>query len=133
VTYEPVVISLPVAGRRRSFDFYRRALGLAAVGQPDDGGIPEPLQFEVNAGARVMLIPHGGFERAIGGGQVAPPGHHECFLALAAATRGDADALVQRAAAAGARIVLLPGEQPWGYVCAFADPDGHVWMVRADA
>jgi uncharacterized glyoxalase superfamily protein PhnB len=132
VTYEPVVISLPVADRRTSFDFYRQALSLEAVGEPDESGIPEPLQFEVNAGARVMLIPRGGLERAVGGGQ-APPGHHECFLAISAATPADTDALVQRAAAAGASVVLAPGQQPWGYVGAFADPDGHVWMVRAGA
>jgi uncharacterized protein len=100
VTYESVVISLPAADRRTSFDFYRQALSLEAVGEPDESGIPGPLQFAVNAGARVMLIPRGGFERA---------------------------------AAAGARVVLAPGQQPWGYVGAFADPDGHVWMVQADA
>jgi uncharacterized protein len=133
VTYEPVVISLPIADRRTSFDFYRQALSLEAVGEPDEGGIPEPLQFEVNAGARVMLIPRGGFERAAGGGPAAPPGHHECFLAITAATPADTDALVQRAAAAGASVVLPAGQQPCGYVGAFADPDGHVWMVRADA
>ena len=25
-----------------------------------------------------------------------------------------------------------PGQQPWGYAGAFADPDGHVWMVRSE-
>ncbi len=23
-----------------------------------------------------------------------------------------------------------PNEQRWGYAGAFADPDGHLWMVR---
>jgi uncharacterized protein len=133
VTYEPLVISLPVADRRTSYDFYRHALGLEAIGEPDEDGIPEPLQFVVNAGARFMLIPHGGFERASGGGQTALPGHHECFLAVSAAGPAETDALVQRATAAGAGLVIPPGHQPWGYVGAFADPDGHVWMVRADA
>ena len=133
MTYESVVISLPAADRRTSFDFYRQALSLEAVGEPDESGIPGPLQFAVNAGARVMLIPRGGFERAAGGGQLALPGYRECFLAISAAAPADTDALVQRAAAAGARVVLAPGQQPWGYVGAFADPDGHVWMVQADA
>lgn len=132
MTYEPVVISLPIADRRTSYDFYRQALGLEEVGEPDADGIPEPLQFAINAGVRVMLIPRGGFERASGGGQVAQPGHHECFLAISAATPADTDALVERAVAAGADVVIGPGQQPWGYVGAFADPDGHVWMVRAD-
>jgi predicted lactoylglutathione lyase len=130
--YEPVVISLPVTDRRTSYDFYRQALGLEAIGEPDENGIPEPLQFAVNAGARIMLIPQGGFERAAGGGPAAPPGHRECFLAIGAATQADTDALVRRAVAAGAGLILPPGPQPWGYVGAFADPDGHLWMVRAD-
>jgi uncharacterized protein len=25
-----------------------------------------------------------------------------------------------------------PGQQPWGYAGAFADPDGHIWMVRVE-
>lgn len=25
----------------------------------------------------------------------------------------------------------LPGRQPWGYAGAFADPDGHLWMITA--
>jgi uncharacterized protein len=132
VTHESVVIALPVANRRTSYDFYRQALGLEAVGEPDESGIPEPLQFEVNAGARVMLIPQGGFERAAGGGQAAPPGRRECFLAISVATHADTNTLVQRAVAAGADLVIPPGQQPWGYVGAFADPDGHLWMVRAD-
>jgi uncharacterized protein len=132
VTYEPVVISLPVTDRRRSYDFYRQALGLEAIGEPDETGIPEPLQFAVNAGARVMLIPHGGFERAASGGQAAAPGHRECFLAISAATPAATEALVLRAVTAGAELVMPPGQQPWGYVGAFADPDGHLWMVRAD-
>ena len=131
MTYEPVVIGLPVTDRRTSHDFYRQALGLEAIGEPDETGIPEPLQFAVNPGVRVMLIPHGGFERA-DGGQAASPGHHECFLAIGAATPADTDALVQRAVAAGAELAVPPGQQPWGYVGAFADPDGHLWMVRAD-
>lgn len=133
VTYEAVVISLPVTDRRTSYDFYRQALGLEAVGEPDEDGIPEPLQFTISAGARVMLIPRGGFERAAGGAPPAPPGQRECFLAISAATPTATDALVQRAVAAGARLVMPPGQQPWGYVGTFADPDGHLWMVRADA
>ena len=127
---EPVVINLPGTDRRTSYDFYRQALGLAAVGEPDETGIPKPLQFAVNAAARVMLIPHGGFERATCGGPAAAGGHRECFLAISAATPADADGPVRRGAA-GADLVMAPGQQRWGYAGAFADPDGHLWMVRA--
>ena len=132
MNFEPIVISLPIADRPTSYDFYRRALGLEAVGEPADDGVPEPLQFVVNAGVRVLLAPRAGFGRTIGKGQVTPPGHHECLLVISAATEADTDALVDRAVAAGADLVTPPGMQPWGYAGAFADPDGHIWMVRAE-
>ncbi len=43
-----VIISLPVADRQTSYAFYRAALGIEAVGEPADDGVPEPLQFAVN-------------------------------------------------------------------------------------
>jgi hypothetical protein len=57
VTYQPVVIGLPISDRRTSYDFYRQALGLAPLGELDETGIPEPLQFAANSGTRIMLIP----------------------------------------------------------------------------
>lgn len=65
VTYQPVVISLPISGGRTCYDSYRQALGLAPLGELDETSIPEPLQFAINVGTRIMLIPRGGFERAI--------------------------------------------------------------------
>jgi predicted lactoylglutathione lyase len=132
VNGDPIVISLPIADRTTSYDFYRRALGLEAVGEPADDGVPEPLQFVVNTGVRVLLAPRAGFGWTIGDGQVTPRGYHECVIAIRAATEAATDALVARAVAAGATLVTPPGPQPWGYAGAFADPDGHIWMVRAD-
>lgn len=132
VRYESIVISLPIADRPTSYDFYRRALGLEAVGEPAADGIPEPLQFVVNAGMRVLLAPSTGFGWTIGSGQVTQPGHHECLLAIGVATEADVDALLERAVAEGATLVSPAGHQPWGYAGAFADPDGHIWMVRAE-
>jgi len=133
MTYEPIVISLPIADRPTSYEFYQRALGLEAVGEIADDGVPEPLQFVVNAGVRVMLVPRGGFGWIVGDGQVSPAGHHECLLVIGAATAGDVVAIVGRAVDAGAEVVTAPGAQPWGYAGAFSDPDGHIWMVRAEA
>lgn len=129
---EPIVISLPIADRLTSYDFYRRALGLEALGEPADDGVPEPLQFVINAGVRVLLAPRAGFGRTIGDGQVASPGYHEYLLVIGAATEAATDALVDRVVAAGADLVTPPGPQPWGYAGAFSDPDGHMWMVRAE-
>lgn len=55
-----VIISLPVADRQTSYAFYRAALGIEAFGEPADDGVPEPLQFAVNDGLTLMLIPSGG-------------------------------------------------------------------------
>jgi predicted lactoylglutathione lyase len=132
MTYEPIVISLPIADRATSYAFYREALALEAVGEPADDGVPEPLQFAVNPGVRVMLVPSGGFGWTIGAGEVAAPGQHECLLAITLANDAEVAALVERAVAAGGMLVTGPAQQPWGYAGAFTDPDGHLWMVRAD-
>lgn len=36
----PILISLPIADRRTSYAFYRDGLGLAAVGEPAEDGVP---------------------------------------------------------------------------------------------
>lgn len=128
----PVVVSLPIADRRTSFTFYRDGLGFAALGEPWEDGIPEPLQFALNDGVRVMLIPTGGFDRITGDHQVAPGGTSECVLVLATSTDEGVDEVIQRAQVAGADVITPPGQQPWGYAGAFADPDGHIWMVRSE-
>ncbi|MEU4642616.1 VOC family protein [Micromonospora sp. NPDC023814] len=130
--YAPVVVSLPIADRPTSYRFYSEGLGLDAVGEPAEDGIPEPLQFALNDGLRVMLVPAGGFGWVIGRHEVARRGQSECVLSLSAATSAEADQLVERARAAGAEVVVEPGQQPWGYSGAFADPDGHLWMVSAE-
>jgi hypothetical protein len=131
VLHAPVVVSLPIADRQTSCTFYSSWLGFDAIGEPADDGVPEPLQFALNDGVRLMLIPSGGFGWVIGDHEVAPPGHSECILSVAAETDAGVDDVVERARQAGAAIVTEPGQQPWGYSGAFADPDGHVWMVLA--
>lgn len=125
----PAIVSLPIADRRTSFAFYRDGLGLAPFGEPADDGVPEPLQFDLNEGLRIMLIPTGGFGWVIGDHQVAPKGTSECVLSLAVETDAEVDELISRATNAGAAIAVEPGRQPWGYTGTFADPDGHLWMV----
>ena len=129
----PVVVSLPIADRRASFTFYGEGLGFAAVGEPADDGVPEPLQFELNDGARLMLVPTGGFGWVIGDREVAARETSECLLSLGADTDAGVDAFIERAQQAGADVVTEPGRQPWGYAGVFADPDGHLWMVTSEA
>ena len=121
-----VTISLPIADRRTSHDFYA-ALGFEPFGEPADDGLPEPLQFSQADGASLMLIPRGGFGWVIGDNAVAERGTSECILSV---DGGDVDALFARAREAGAAIVAEPEQKPWGYTGTFADPDGHLWMVN---
>ena len=121
-----IVISLPIADRATSHAFYA-ALGLEAVGELADDGLPEPLQFRLSASTHLMLIPRGGFGWVIGGHAVAEPGTSECVLTLS----GDVDAIVTTAREAGAQVVAEPEQRPWGYTGTFADPDGHLWMVSS--
>lgn len=129
---ERATVCLPIKNRVASHAFYA-ALGFAAVGELDDDGLPEPLQFEISAGLRVMLIPTVGFGWVIGARKRSPRGAHECMFVIAQPTDKAVDALMRRARAAGARIVTEAGIQRWGFAGTFADPDGHLWQVsRAD-
>jgi predicted lactoylglutathione lyase len=126
-----VIVSLPTTDRRTSFAFYGEGLGFDAIGEPADDGVPEPLQFALNDGARLMLIPTGGFGWVIGDREMARRDQSECMITLGAETEAEVDGLVERARRAGGEVVTQPGQQPWGYAGAFADPDGHLWMVTS--
>ena len=108
-------------------------LGFAAVGELGDDGLPEPLQFEISLGLRVMLIPTRGFGWVIGDRKRAPRRTHECLVVIGLPTDAEVDKLMRRAQDAGAKIVTEAGNQQWGYLGTSADPDGHLWQVgRAD-
>ena len=131
MTYTPLLVCLPVADRRRAHAFYRDGLGLEAVGEPADDGVPEPLLLVLNENTRLMLIPTGGFGWVVGDHDVAAPGTSECVLGISATTETEVDAIVERVRLAGASVVAEPVPQPWGYAAAFSDPDGHVWTVTS--
>src|SRR5258708_19383031 len=73
----PVIVCLPIADRQTSFTFYRDGLDFLPIGEVADDGVPEPLQFVLNDGVRLMLIPTGGFGWVIGDREVATPGSSE--------------------------------------------------------
>ena len=127
----PVIVCLPTADRRRSYDFYAGGLGLQTVGELAEDGVPEPLQVVLNDGLWLMMIPTGGFGWTVAGRTVAEPGTVECQLALRLDSHAAVDALVDRARGAGAEIVSEPSQKEWAYAANFADPDGHLWMVLA--
>ena len=129
MTYSPLLVCLPTADRSRAHAFYRDALGLEAIGELGDDGVPEPLIFVLNDGTRLMLIPTGGFGWVVGDHPLATPGTSECVIGISAATEADVDRIVAQAGAAGATVYAEPARQPWGYAAAFTDPDDHVWTV----
>ncbi len=126
-----MIIALPTADRRTSYDFYRAAFGFAAFGEQADDGVPEPLQFRVTGDLTLMLIPTGGFGWVSGGRVVADRGTSECVLTLPVPDAAAVAAVVARAVAAGAEVVAQPAARPWGYTAVVADPDGHVWQLTA--
>jgi predicted lactoylglutathione lyase len=124
-----MIICLPIEDRRRSYAFYQEALGLKPVGEPDEDGIPEPLQFGLADDVNLMLIPTGGFSWVLGDQPAAPTGQSECILSLRVDSEDAVDALAAQAIAAGAKEVTAPTRKPWAYLTTFTDPDGHLWMV----
>jgi predicted lactoylglutathione lyase len=133
VKLERATLCLPIKDRLVSHAFYT-ALGFAAVGEElNSDGLPEPLQFEVSVGLRMMLIPSTGFGWVIGGRKRSRRDQHECLVVIGLDTDATVDELMRRAQDAGAEIIFEAGKQMWGYAGAFADPDGHMWQVsRAD-
>jgi uncharacterized protein len=128
---QPITFALPIADRTTTFAFYAEGLGFHPLGKPAEDGVPEPLQFALNDGVRVMFIPIGGFGWVTGNRVTAPPDQSECLLVMTLADQGDVHSMVDRARTAGAGIIMEPTEQPWGFTALFADPDGHLWQVRS--
>ena len=128
---QSITVALPVADRRTTFTFYAEGLGFHPLGDPAEDGVPEPLQFALNDGVRVMFIPTGGFGWVTGNRVTAPLDESECLLVITLADQRGVNGLVDRARGAGAEIVMEPAEQPWGFAAVFADPDGHLWQVRS--
>lgn len=127
--YPSVAVALPIADRRRSYDFYTLALGLEPVGTAGSDGVPEPLMLKVNDGLRLVLVPTGGFGSVIGEHEVAGEKVAECLMRIEQGSQTAVRALVDGARASGARVVAEPGQRPWGFEGTFADPDGHLWVV----
>lgn len=122
-----VIVSLPTGDLRSAYQFYREIGFRAAAGEGDE--MPEPVEFVLNDGVNLMVIPKGGFGWVAGGNAVAPPGNSECILSLSASSETEVEVLVSRVRSAGGEIAAGPTQEPWGYSATFKDLDGHVWMV----
>ena len=116
---------LTVVGASAAIDFYREAFGAVATGPrltAPDGSI---VHAEVRiGGATVMLSEH---NPAFGTAEPRSLGGTPVRLAL---TVENADATVEAAARAGARVLIPAGDQFYGHRAGrIEDPFGHVWVV----
>jgi uncharacterized glyoxalase superfamily protein PhnB len=117
---------LAVAGARAAIDWYGEALGARVVGEPiigPDGSIGH-CELEVR-GARFFLSD----EHPEIGVSAPVPGQASVTLHLEVA---DADEMVERAMAAGARLERPLADYPYGRLGVLRDPFGHRWMVMAE-
>jgi hypothetical protein len=130
------VITLAVADLERSLKFYREGLGLESEGIT---GTKWEGDESTPAGAVVMFTLGGGLILALyprtelakdGDVEFGPPKTGEFSLGHIVASRGEVDAVLAQATAAGATLTDHAHERPWGiYSGYFRDPDGHLWEV----
>jgi predicted lactoylglutathione lyase len=128
------VIILAVADLERGLSFYR-SLGLQSKGiigtewtDEATGANGAIAMFKLEGGLLLNLYPRTDLARdaAI---PVGPPQSGEFSLAQLVRSREEVDALLEKAASAGATVT--PGhDRPWGiYSGYFRDPDGHLWEI----
>jgi len=121
-----IFVNLPVTDLERSKRFYE---AVGAANEPkftNEAAAMMRFSEQVN----VMLLTHD-FFRTFTTKQI-PDAHSsaQVLLCLSADSRGEVDALVDTARAAGGRIDPTP-TQDFGsmYGRSFEDPDGHIWEV----
>jgi uncharacterized protein len=123
-----LIIALPTDNREKAFEFYT-ALGFKLARDPESKEIPEPLELRLTNDTVLMIVPRDGFAFVTQGNSVAASGVSECVQSLMVDSAADVDSLIEKAEAAGATIVISPGNQFMGYMGQFKDLDGHLWMV----
>lgn len=117
------MITLGVRDLGKSVEFYEEGLGFPRMESP-----PTVAFFTLN-GSWLGLY---GRDALAEDAQVSPEGGGFNAFALAhnVSSEAEVDAVVQRAVAAGAKLVKKPQKVFWGgYSGYFADPDGHLWEV----
>jgi len=124
------LVTLGVDDLARAVRFYRDGLGWATpgiVGQQFEHGAV--AFFDLQPGLRLALWPRASIAHDSGVAQ-GPASATEAMLAHNVDTPAEVDAVMAKAAAAGARIARPAGKAFWGgYTGCFQDPDGHLWEV----
>ncbi|HEX5371600.1 MAG TPA: VOC family protein [Aquabacterium sp.] len=124
------VLTLGVADLERAVAFYRDGLGWATQGimgtEFEHGAV---AFFKLQSGLTLALWPRQSIA-ADTGLAWQPPSATEFTLGHNVASPSEVDAIMARAAQAGA--TLVKAAQPTfygGYAGYFQDPDGHVWEI----
>lgn len=121
-------ITLGVVDLARAKDFYER------LGWKVSPASQESIVFFDLNGVVLGLFGRAGLAEDAGVEDAAPKLSEITFSGITLAcnqrSEADVDAVMQEAAAAGAKI-LIPAEKVFwgGYRGYFADPDGHIWEV----
>lgn len=124
------LITLGVDDLERSLRFYRDGLGLATdgiVGTAFEHGAV--AFFDLEAGLKLAIWPRASLAHDARL-PLGLPSATDVSLAHNVASRSEVEAVMEQAAAAGARLVRPARDTSWGgYAGYFQDPDGHLWEV----
>jgi catechol 2,3-dioxygenase-like lactoylglutathione lyase family enzyme len=116
------LVTLGVADVARSRWFYEALGWRASTASQADVAFFQLGGIGLALFGRTALAKDAGLAETAGVGAVA--------LAHNARTRAEVDTILERARAAGARILKPARDTSWGgYSGYFADPDGHPWEV----
>lgn len=124
------VITLGVEDLERALHFYRDGLGFRTEGivgaEFDHGAV---VFIDLQAGLKLALWPRASLARD-SGLALTPPCPAELSLGHNVSSRDEVDAVMAKAARAGATVVKPAQITFWGgYAGYFQDPDQHLWEV----
>lgn len=124
------VITLGVDDLTRALAFYRDGLGFATDGivgaEFEHGAV---VFLDLQPGLRLALWPRASIAHD-SGLPLAAPSATNMTLGHNVASKDDVDAVMARAAGAGAALVKPAHDTFWGgYAGYFQDPDQHLWEV----
>ena len=124
------LLTLGVDDLERAVRFYRDGLGLPTKGivgtEFEHGAV---AFFELQSGLQLALWARASIAHDTGLAR-SPPCATEMTIGHNVRSPDEVDALMERAAGAGATVVKPAGRTFWGgYAGYFQDPDGHVWEV----
>jgi uncharacterized protein len=124
------VLTIGVDDLERSLEFYRDGLGLASPGivgtEFEHGAV---AFFELHGGLMLALWERANIAWDTGLSQ-SPPSPTDVTIGHNVNSKGEVDAVMAQAAAAGATIIKPPADTFYGgYSGYFQDPDSHLWEV----